>query len=701
MFIKSLELENFKRFKHLKIVFPSDITVIKGPNEQGKSTIVEALIAALFYDPKKSNETIRNLKSWQSEEFYKISAGFEAEGENYTLEKDFEKKSAKLINDETGDIVDDIKKISKKISEFGGYRDPELFLNSSCVKQGELSFADKKQTLTEALQSIVSGGGISISPSSILKRIASAINELERGLDRGAAKNPGLILRLRSQLDDAEKALQDKRQMLEDQKAAREELQKLKNRLVEVEKELSIKEDISKKFLQVFESSEKIESLTKEYDKIQKKLELVNTHAKELKDIETKLNVLKIFEKFDVKNYSRMHRDYEDILNAIKNHKILISDMQSKGVEIKEMVNFKYVGLITASAVLGSLGLFLNSVFYAFYIVMIAVIFWALVSRSVFSRVNKKKLLEKLDDLQNELKQKTAAVKKELEQFGVKTLESAEKGKEMLYELRSKHAAIKSKIEGILGDEGEGDLQNRKRELERQIGVEESKMDVSKGLKIPTREEHIRIERDIGILKKTHQALNKDAALLEGKISHFNISSDETNLLEEKNFLIKEELDNAEKRSKILKILDESLREAQQKSFSSIRESVEEYIGKFLSEITDNKYKEVSTGPEMALKVLSSEKGDYIAPEGNLSKGAIEQIYLVARFALISVLFPRDRILPRPLVILDDPFLSFDGARKARTRNILKELSHKFQIIILTCSNDYDDWGEVVDLERA
>ena len=72
MFIKSLELKNFKRFKELNLEFPSDITVVKGPNEQGKSTLVEALIAALFYDPAKSNSDIKNCKAWGCDKFYTI-----------------------------------------------------------------------------------------------------------------------------------------------------------------------------------------------------------------------------------------------------------------------------------------------------------------------------------------------------------------------------------------------------------------------------------------------------------------------------------------------------------------------------------------------------------------------------------------------------------------------------------------------------
>ena len=103
MFLKSLYLKNFKRFDELKIDFPDDITVVIGPNEKGKSTLVSAIIAGLFYDPKKRNREIEVLRSWQSpDKFYEIKMEFEANGENCVLLKDFERKKIFFENQATG-----------------------------------------------------------------------------------------------------------------------------------------------------------------------------------------------------------------------------------------------------------------------------------------------------------------------------------------------------------------------------------------------------------------------------------------------------------------------------------------------------------------------------------------------------------------------------------------------------------------------
>lgn len=54
--LKSIEIENFRRIRRLSLEFPEGVIIIKGPNEAGKSTILEAVLYALF------GETMRGLK---------------------------------------------------------------------------------------------------------------------------------------------------------------------------------------------------------------------------------------------------------------------------------------------------------------------------------------------------------------------------------------------------------------------------------------------------------------------------------------------------------------------------------------------------------------------------------------------------------------------------------------------------------------
>jgi len=48
LYIKEIELQNFKSFKHrTKIPFFNDFTTISGPNGSGKSNIIDAILFVL------------------------------------------------------------------------------------------------------------------------------------------------------------------------------------------------------------------------------------------------------------------------------------------------------------------------------------------------------------------------------------------------------------------------------------------------------------------------------------------------------------------------------------------------------------------------------------------------------------------------------------------------------------------------------
>ena len=83
----------------------------------------------------------------------------------------------------------------------------------------------------------------------------------------------------------------------------------------------------------------------------------------------------------------------------------------------------------------------------------------------------------------------------------------------------------------------------------------------------------------------------------------------------------------------------------------------------------------------------------------HLSGSEQEQLFLVARLALASVLAKEQR----QLVVLDDVLNATDFARHARLLNLLEESSDHLQIIILTCHPERYralDTAEFFELKR-
>lgn len=64
-----------------------------------------------------------------------------------------------------------------------------------------------------------------------------------------------------------------------------------------------------------------------------------------------------------------------------------------------------------------------------------------------------------------------------------------------------------------------------------------------------------------------------------------------------------------------------------------------------------------------------------------LSAGLYDLVYICKRFALIDLLFKKEK----PAIILDDPFANFDDDKLEVAKNLLNELKDDYQIILFTC----------------
>jgi uncharacterized protein YhaN len=136
--------------------------------------------------------------------------------------------------------------------------------------------------------------------------------------------------------------------------------------------------------------------------------------------------------------------------------------------------------------------------------------------------------------------------------------------------------------------------------------------------------------------------------------------------------------------------------EAKEQTMRSARDDLEPRIGRYLGAVTQGRYDSVEAGDDLNLRVFSREKGDWLAPDdGELSRGAVDQLYLAARLALID-LFYRDA---RPPLLLDDPFVKFDPGRREQAMALCKEIARRHQVVLLTCHDDYDGMADhVVEL---
>lgn len=119
---------------------------------------------------------------------------------------------------------------------------------------------------------------------------------------------------------------------------------------------------------------------------------------------------------------------------------------------------------------------------------------------------------------------------------------------------------------------------------------------------------------------------------------------------------------------------------------------VERRVNATIGQMTDGRYRRVAIDDgTLAVRVFSADRGDWV-PIESVSDGTAEQVLLAARIGLLG--FVTGGQLP-PL-ILDDPFAGYDDVRATRSFDLLRQLASGQQIIYLTSSSRFDQAGTPV-----
>lgn len=86
MYLQSIQLENYRRFKSAQTEFPDGIVGIIGNNGAGKSTLMEAIAWVLYGNvaARTGKEEIKRINS-RPQEISRVILGFELQGENYQV----------------------------------------------------------------------------------------------------------------------------------------------------------------------------------------------------------------------------------------------------------------------------------------------------------------------------------------------------------------------------------------------------------------------------------------------------------------------------------------------------------------------------------------------------------------------------------------------------------------------------------------
>jgi len=699
MWLKRLDLKNFKRLVDFQAQFSPGINVVKGPlNEMGKSTLLDGIIVALFNNPKSTAKELKDYVSWGSTRQCETSLEFEDKGNRYLLEKDFDKGTVRLIDGNTREEFDTFKEISKKMAELLGTNSDNLFLCSSCIRQAQVSeISSGKKEISESLEEIVSGGKESTLASQVIQKLDDKISDMRKGLDR-PAKIDGSLKSLKRQLENRSREYTD----IENE-VSRVEAQKIE--LVEVNKQLAqVKEEYEKcrvwleKNKQCKQIEASLENLKQKYNEVDKLLGKINVLSAKSEEATRALGSIVGLE--DEQRVSEFRKGLDAIQNRRGDIEKDLAQRERELAEAKEKLDRRKSvrffgsgkGIATALTILigGIIGVLVGP-FYLLGLIILGTVLLAITTWARIALIRDKTNISTIDERIKEMKEALGKLGNEEKELLAEAKcnmvgEFDKKERDFNYWINEQRN-LQNQLMGMLAGRTVEEIEEQKRQITMDLAVKQAKLTEDLIATRLSPEEYIGLERKFQSLKAKQDEFEDRKRDSVAVIRTAKVDAEEQVGLEEELGSLQEALKNEERKVKVYALAREFVSRARTEILSSTEEALEKEIQRYLAVFTSDKYKQVRRVNKEALEfwVYSDEKGDWAKPE-DLSGGVIDEFYLAFRLALVGLIFGDKK----PPLILDDPFVNFDSVRLANTLNFFKTLASDYQIIIFTLSDLYD-----------
>jgi uncharacterized protein YhaN len=698
MRLRSIQLRNFKRLSDYRAEFSHGINVVKGSrNEMGKSTLLEGIIAALFYNPKTTSKEIRDCVSWGATRQYATSLEFEDDARRYVLQKDFEKKTIRLADDEGRAELDTFNEVAERLTVLLGTRSEKLFLSSACIRQSQVSeISAGKREIGESLEEIVTGGEENTLASQVIQKLDARVAEMKRGLDM-PAKNPGILANLRSQLREATQkhaGVSDEVSRVEAQKVKLTDVNKLLAQ-VKAEHESALALLDKNKRRQDIEAS--IDRLTRDYNAVEELLRRTRAEQEASRKADQGLGAIAGFR--DEQRVAALRAGLDDVQRKREDIRRDLAEREEELAQTRQKLgNRRVVGLLGSTPIMvlalaalagGIVGI-RAGLSYLLSLIVLGAALLVIATRARIALIRDRTRLSAIEE-------RIQRMKESLDELGVReqsllveagcstVAEFAEREKSSHGWLEGKRQA-ELRLEVMLGDKKVEDIENQRAEAARKLAVEQARLTEDLLATRLNPEEYIQLEGKVRTLEARGAELEGSRRDSAAHIKAAKYDAEEQVRLEETLDKLQETLKHEQRRVRVYQLARDLVSQARSEVLSSSEATLEREIQSYLAIFTAGKYAQVKMDrQDLKFWVHSAEKADWVRPE-ELSGGVVDEFYLAFRLAVAKLIFGDKR----PPLIFDDPFVNFDSVRLASTLGFLKKLSADYQIIIFTLGDSYD-----------
>jgi uncharacterized protein YhaN len=702
MRITRLRLQDVKRHADLDLELSPGLTIIRGANEAGKTTIQRAIEIVLFRRATSTAQELDGVRRWGAQADPRVTLEFEDEGIRGTLTKIFAGQRGTVELETAEGVERDPAAVEHVIASLTGLPSERFFLATASIRHHDL--ADLKQdegTLRDRLQQSMSGA---TRGTHAAKR---KLDEQIRRYRSEGPKNPGQLKLARSEVERLEAKVLEGEGMLRQLDAQRVALAAARSQREALDEEMARQQA-------ALEQAERAVKLLRRGEEAQRRYAAYKRAA----ELHSEIGRLEASHPSNIslpglRAAVERLRQLEYRLSEIRAERAAEPDLSSYDVNLPaprwERWAIASAGLAVGALLVGAAAVAIAGMLLPALVG--AVVLAALAAVTAVMAVRRRRQLSDVR-LQNELRDSEIARRLRGRTELVDELARVERDRDealatlslpdlaaadSLLAAESDHVAqierAKAEYRGLLGDTPAGDDVAELRDKAAaevdecrhalagmgDIGAEPEKSLATYRAQV----ERLRYEREQALAAE----MQADARLEANKVDAEQVAAD-VEALE----LANETLRQVERRLRVYEYTLEALTSAEKQTMQKAARFLEQRMAADIERITDGRYRRLEVDEaELKFRVFSVESNEWV-DAGVLSQGTLDQLYLCARLGIVrQVTQPAS-----PPLIFDDPFVTFDEDRARRAVEVLREYASELQVIYLTCSDRYDDIADKV-----
>jgi len=704
--ITRLRLQSLRRHADLDLELARGLTVVRGPNESGKTTLQRAVELGLTRKVTAASADIDGLRTWGAAEDARpvVRIEFEQEEEDGIhagfVEKAFRGARGTVRLEYEGQVISDPAQADQVLAELTGVPSEAFFRSTASVRHHEVDdLARDEGALRDRLQASISGADRGTSRAR--KKLEKALYEL----NTKGEKNPGRLKIAEAAVVQATAAVERGEAALAQLEHDRDRLSLARERRGEADAALAERRSL-------LEKARQAERLTAERDVAQERFERYRTAVQVAEEI------AKLQESHPSSDSLPVLRAMLVRLRALEGRIGELRAMLSGEVEVRYELEtpqprswrptaIAAFVLIIAGLALAAAGQFdvlvLPGGLMAPLALVLAGLGLAVVGRnqriSATSFQRQKQLLDVEIDrrlrgrsqLEQELQEKESALAEELSGLGLPDVPAAE----ALVAAEEAHVAqiqvLSAQLDGLVGKEPPDVLPSQRDaaalEIDQKSGALEALGPIAKE---PRARE--RLEVEVRDAERALESARDEEANARALVEQNPIDAEEVAGQAERLATWQEQLATLQRRARVYDLTFKAIDTAERATMRTATRYLEKHMVGDLERVTGGRYRRVRVDDAtLGIEVFAPERGDWV-DVGALSQGTLDLVYLAARLGLVR-LVTGDR---RPPLVLDDPFVTLDDERAVRALELLRTISADFQVIYLTTSERYDAAADAV-----